>query len=520
LLELEPQESDLTLDHLEGMCHLLESDPSSLEHTESAEEYVLTSSLDYFKMKVFEQALPNFYDGLLPTRRRLINSMRLTGNSSTKKRSLSSIITATSTTAYIAAGDTYSVLCGMGSRFHNQFRYVDTEGNFGTLDGNSAAADRYTYVRLSKIAEEVFLSLLTEAPTSTPKDGQDEIVKRTIAYNPKYWEESYLPARVPTLLLNGSNGIAVGVAQTFPRMEYKSVLSNLKSLLKGGEINWVKAQTFAYPTTPMVISSREKNIQALKTGHGSIKFRVRHEEIRNRNKVLTGIRLLSVVPNLWINNIHDAYNAWKQDDRAFPFNKKYDGSSQESVDIELTLMPSRRPKPNEEAKFLKQMFKKLKLESSVTVNMLAINKQRLVDYDYESLMRDWIEERINIHKRHLSIQMRTKTQQKRKALILNIAQDHLSSFTELLKEGSDKDVKDWFTPHLSAIDEKPLTRDETSNLLSSSLNSLRKRNKPDLTKLDDEILTLKEESSNEELIRDFIIKDVTQVEKLLSKGLK
>src|SRR5204862_3081155 len=171
------------------------------------EDEMRTSYLDYAMSVIIGRALPDVRDGLKPVHRRILFGMYEQGNTAGKAYKKSARIVGDVMGKYHPHGDTAiydSVVC-MAQEFSMRYELVDGQGNFGSLDGDNAAAMRYTEVRLTRLAEELM---------------RDDIDKETIDWVPNYdgleREPSVLPAKFPNLLVNGSSGIAVGMATNIP----------------------------------------------------------------------------------------------------------------------------------------------------------------------------------------------------------------------------------------------------------------------------------------------------------------
>src|ERR1700694_431920 len=165
------------------------------------------SYLDYAMSVIVARALPDIRDGLKPVHRRILYSMQVNGNLWNRGYKKSARIVGDVMGKYHPHGDSaiYDAVVRMAQDFSLRYRLVDGQGNFGSVDGDNPAAMRYTEVRLTKLAEELM---------------RDDIDKETVDFVPNYdgseREPSVLPAKFPNLLVNGSTGIAVGMATNIP----------------------------------------------------------------------------------------------------------------------------------------------------------------------------------------------------------------------------------------------------------------------------------------------------------------
>ncbi|MDP3826239.1 MAG: DNA gyrase subunit A, partial [Polaromonas sp.] len=191
----------------------------------SLEEEMRRSYLDYAMSVIVGRALPDARDGLKPVHRRVLFAMHELNNDWNRPYKKSARIVGDVIGKYHPHGDqsVYDAIVRMAQDFSMRHMLVDGQGNFGSVDGDSAAAMRYTEVRLSKIAQE----MLTD------------IDKETVDFGPNYdgseQEPLILPARIPNLLINGSSGIAVGMATNIPPHNLNEVVDACLHLLENPE---------------------------------------------------------------------------------------------------------------------------------------------------------------------------------------------------------------------------------------------------------------------------------------------
>ena len=176
------------------------------------EDEMRRSYLDYAMSVIIGRALPDVRDGLKPVHRRVLWAMNELGNTYNKPYKKSARVVGDTIGKYHPHGDTavYDTVVRMAQEFSMRYMLVDGQGNFGSIDGDNPAAMRYTEVRMAKITNEVL----------------DDIEKETVDFQPNYDESlsepKVLPTRIPLLLVNGSEGIAVGMATKIP--DRKSVV--------------------------------------------------------------------------------------------------------------------------------------------------------------------------------------------------------------------------------------------------------------------------------------------------------
>ncbi|KQX54867.1 DNA gyrase subunit A [Paenibacillus sp. Root444D2] len=236
-----------------------------------------TSFLDYAMSIIVSRALPDVRDGLKPVHRRILFAMSELGMSPDKPHKKSARIVGEVIGKYHPHGDTavYETMVRMAQDFSLRYMLVDGHGNFGSIDGDMAAAMRYTEARLSKIAMELLR----------------DINKETIDYKPNYDGEEnepvVLPSRFPNLLVNGSSGIAVGMATNIPPHNLREVIEGIQMMIENPDITPLELmQAIKGPDFPTAgfILGREGIRQAYQTGRGSVTMRARTIIEENNNK--------------------------------------------------------------------------------------------------------------------------------------------------------------------------------------------------------------------------------------------
>ncbi len=230
------------------------------------EDEMKGSYIDYSMSVIVARALPNVRDGLKPVHRRVLFGMNELGLASNRTYKKSARIVGEVLGKYHPHGDTavYDTMVRMAQEFSLRYPLVDGQGNFGSVDGDSPAAMRYTEARLSRIAEEMLKDLEKNTVDFTP--NFDETLK----------EPTVLPALLPNLLVNGTSGIAVGMTTNIPPHNLTEVIDGLIALIKDPEttneklIKFVKAPDFP---TGGIIYGYDGVREAYRTGRGRIVVR-------------------------------------------------------------------------------------------------------------------------------------------------------------------------------------------------------------------------------------------------------
>lgn len=240
-----------------------------------------TSFMDYAMSIIVSRALPDVRDGLKPVHRRILYAMNELGMAPDKPYKKSARIVGEVIGKYHPHGDSavYETMVGLAQDFSTRYMLVDGHGNFGSIDGDFAAAMRYTEARLSKISTELLRDLQKDTIDFVPNyDGEEQ-------------EPSVLPARYPNLLVNGSYGIAVGMATSIPPHNLGEVIDGVQMLIDNPDVTSLELmQTIKGPDFPTgaYILGREGIRQAYTTGrgHATMRAKVNIEESNNRARII------------------------------------------------------------------------------------------------------------------------------------------------------------------------------------------------------------------------------------------
>lgn len=255
------------------------------------EEEMKKSYIDYAMSVIVGRALPDVRDGLKPVHRRILYAMHEAGMTSDKPYKKSARVVGDVLGRYHPHGDSavYDAMVRLAQDFSTRYQLIDGHGNFGSVDGDSAAAMRYTEVRMSKIAVELL------------KDIEKETVNFVPNYDESLEEPAVLPSRIPNLLVNGSSGIAVGMATNIPPHNLGEVIDGLIKLIDNPQITVKELmQTIKGPDFPTggIIMGREGIRKAYETGRGSIRVKgVSRIEKMNNGKMRIVITELPYMVN-------------------------------------------------------------------------------------------------------------------------------------------------------------------------------------------------------------------------------
>ena len=330
----------------------------------SLEEEMRSSYLDYAMSVIIGRALPDVRDGLKPVHRRILHSMNQTNNHWNKPYKKSARIVGDVMGKYHPHGDLaiYDSVVRMAQDFSLRYMLIDGQGNFGSIDGDSAAAMRYTEIRMSKIAETLLQDIEKETVDFTPNYDESEI------------EPSVLPTRIPTLLVNGSSGIAVGMATNIPPHNLTETINASLALLHNSELTIDELMEHIpapdFPTAGIINGTRGIR-EAYHTGRGRVVMRARaiieHDEKRNRDVIIITELPYQVNKARLIERIVELYRE-KVIEGIAPDGLR-DESDKDGMRIVIEL---RRGEMGEV--ILNQLYKHTALQSSFGINMVAIDK--------------------------------------------------------------------------------------------------------------------------------------------------
>lgn len=317
------------------------------------------SYIDYAMSVIVMRALPDVRDGLKPVHRRILYSMHEAGMASNKPYKKSARIVGEVLGKYHPHGDSsvYDAAVRLAQDFSTRYLLVDGHGNFGSVDGDSAAAMRYTEVRMAKIAEEIL----------------EDIEKDTVDFMPNYDESlkepTVLPSKIPTLLINGSSGIAVGMATNIPPHNLGEIIDALILMIDKPEVQVEELLTIVqgpdFPTGASIMG-RQGIRNAYTTGRGVVKMRaIAHTESMNGGKnriIVTEIpyqvnkaRLIESIADLAQNKIIDGITDLR------------DESDRKGMRIVIELRRDANPDV-----ILNQLYKHTQMQSSFGIIMLAL----------------------------------------------------------------------------------------------------------------------------------------------------
>ncbi|MBM6616943.1 DNA gyrase subunit A [Bacillus suaedaesalsae] len=386
-----------------------------------------TSFLDYAMSVIVSRALPDVRDGLKPVHRRILYAMNDLGMTADKAYKKSARIVGEVIGKYHPHGDSavYETMVRMAQDFNYRYMLIDGHGNFGSVDGDAAAAMRYTEARMSKIAMEIIR----------------DINKNTIDYKDNYdgseREPVVLPARFPNLLVNGAAGIAVGMATNIPPHQLGEVIDGVLELSKNPDITidelmeTVKGPDF--PTSGQILG-RSGIRKAYQTGRGSIIIRAKVEIEEKANGRQTII----------VNEIPYQVNKAKLIEKIAELvrDKKIDGITDlrdESDRNGMRIVIEVRRDANANV-LLNNLFKQTALQTSFGINMLALVNGHPKVLNLKEILHHYLEHQKVVIRRRTQFELDKAEARAHILEGLRIALDHLDEVIALIRSSRTTDI--------------------------------------------------------------------------------
>lgn len=385
-----------------------------------------TSYLDYAMSVIVSRALPDVRDGLKPVHRRVLYAMYETGLRHNVKYRKSAKVVGEVMGNYHPHGDMaiYDTLVRLAQDFSMRYPMVDGQGNFGSMDGDSAAAMRYTECRMTSIAEEMLM------------DIDKDTVDWTDNYDGSTTEPLVLPARVPNLLLNGTVGIAVGMATNIPPHNLTELCNGVISLIDNPEasvddlMEHVKGPDF--PTGGTIFNNEDIKM-AYATGKGRIMMRAK----ANIEETKRGFRIIVTEIPFQVNKstlIEKIANLVKEK-RIDGISDLRDESDRKGVRVVIELKNNAYPK-----KILNRLFELTPLQTAFHVNMLALTPNlEPVVMTLKDVFGHYIDHRKLVIERRTKYELRKAEDRAHILEGLRIALDHIDEVIHTIRSSANRD---------------------------------------------------------------------------------
>ena len=392
------------------------------------EDEMKSSYLDYAMSVIVGRALPDVRDGLKPVHRRILYGMNEMGLASNRAYRKSAKIVGEIMGNYHPHGDSaiYDTLVRMAQNFNMRYPLVDGQGNYGSMDGDSPAAMRYTEARMTKLAEEMLA----------------DIDKETVDFGPNYDESRQeplvLPTKVPNLLVNGAGGIAVGYATNIPTHNIGEVIDGLLLLLENQDITIAQLMKKIpgpdFPTAGFIYGMSGIK-EAYETGRGLLKLRakvvVETDERTERERLIVTEVPFQVNKAKLIEKIAELI----QDDRIKGISDLRDESSdREGVRVVIELKRNEIP-----LVVLNNLYKHTQLETTFGVIMLALVNNRPEVLNLKQILHHFLDHRREVVVRRTSYELRKAEERAHILEGLKIALDNLDAVITLIRRSQSPD---------------------------------------------------------------------------------
>jgi DNA gyrase subunit A len=393
------------------------------------EEEMRRSYLDYSMSVIIGRALPDARDGLKPVHRRILTAMDREGMQHNKKYSKCAGVVGECLKKYHPHGDSsvYDALVRMAQPWSLRYPLVDGQGNFGSVDGDPPAAYRYTECRMERIAEEMMADIDLETVDMVP--NFDETTD----------EPSVLPTRIPTLIVNGSNGIAVGMATNIPPHNLTEIVNAAIDLVKNPKAGL--AEVFKHVKGPdfptgAILYGRAGIVDAYRTGRGRflIRARVATENVtKDRqalivtelpyqvNKSMLFKRISELVQNKVISDI-DTSTEWTRDE-----------SDRDGMRMVIGLKRGAQPEI-----VLNQLYKHTQLQESFSMIFLAVVNGQPRELGLAEAIRVFIDHRIDVVQRRTVYLLRKAREREHILEGLKIALDNLDTVIKIIRASASR----------------------------------------------------------------------------------
>ncbi len=463
------------------------------------EDEMKSSYLDYAMSVIVGRALPDVRDGLKPVHRRILFGMSEMGLASNRAYRKSAKIVGEIMGNYHPHGDSaiYDTLVRMAQDFNMRYPLVDGQGNYGSMDGDSPAAMRYTEARMTKLAEEMLA----------------DIDKETVDFGPNYDESReeplVLPTRVPNLLINGAGGIAVGYATNIPTHNLAEIIDGLLLLLESPNVTIAQLmQKIPGPDFPTAgfIYGQGGIKEAYETGRGLLTLRakvvVETDERTERERLIVTEVPYQVNKAKLIEKIAELI----QDDRIKGISDLRDESSdREGVRVVIELKRNEIP-----LVVLNNLYKHTQLETTFGVIMLALVNNRPEILNLKQILHHFLEHRREVVVRRTAFELRKAEERAHILEGLKIALDHLDAVIALIRRSQSPDEA-----RAGLMREFALTEIQATAILDMRLQRLTQLERTKLLEEYQEVLKqieyLKSVLASESLVRTIIKDELTEI---------
>ena len=458
-----------------------------------------TSFLEYAMSVIVSRALPDVRDGLKPVHRRILYAMNESGYLPTKPHMKSARTVGDVIGKYHPHGDSavYDTMVRLAQPFSMRLPLIDGHGNFGSIDGDSAAAMRYTEARLDKPAMELLRDLDKETVDFQPN------------YDESLQEPQVLPARFPNLLVNGSNGIAVGMATNIPPHNLGETIDATCLMLDNPEVSTQELmQVLPGPDFPTggIIMGRKGILDAYETGHGNLTVRAKCE-IEEKKSGRYSIVVKEIPYQVNRKRLLEKLGELVRDKKLPEISNIHDAADRRGIDIIIDLKSNAIPQV-----VLNKLFKHTQLQVGFGCNMLALVDGAPRVLSLKEILHYYIEHQKDVIVRRTRYEL---AKAEERAHILEgyiIALDNIDEVIQIIRSSqTDKEAGARLTERFG------LTKKQTDAILEMRLRRLtgleRSKIEEELKELREKIAYYKRVLSDESLVREIIKEELLEIKR-------
>lgn len=385
------------------------------------EEELKTSYLDYAMSVIVGRALPDVRDGLKPVHRRVLFAMNELKNDWNKPYKKSARVVGDVIGKYHPHGDSavYDTIVRMAQPFSLRYTLVDGQGNFGSIDGDSAAAMRYTEVRMEKLAHELLADLEKETVDYVPNyDGTEHI-------------PAVLPTKIPNLLVNGSSGIAVGMATNIPPHSLREVIDATLALSNNGDIELPELMEYLpgpdFPTGA-IINGRKGIEEAYRTGRGKVYIRAKTEIETDENSGKDTIVVTEIPYQVNKARLIEKIAELVKDKKIEGISALRDESDKDGMRIVIEL---KRGEPTEV--IINQLYSLTQMQTVFGINMVALDHGQPKIFNLKEMLEAFLSHRREVVTRRTVFDLRKARDRAHILEALAIALANIDEIIELIK---------------------------------------------------------------------------------------
>ncbi len=463
------------------------------------EDEMRLSYLDYAMSVIVGRALPDVRDGLKPVHRRILYGMNEMGLGAARPYRKSAKIVGEIMGNYHPHGDSaiYDTLVRMAQDFNMRYPLVDGQGNYGSVDGDPAAAMRYTEARLTKVAEEMLV----------------DIDRETVNFAPTYDESSeepvVLPARIPNLLVNGAGGIAVGYATNIPTHNLGEVTAGLMTLLDRPESTIQELMEYIpgpdFPTAGFIYGTQGIK-DAYETGRGLLTVRAKADievdERTDRGRIIVSELPYQVNKAKLIEKIAELIH----EKRLEGISDLRDESDRDGLRIVIELKRNENP-----TVLLNQLYKHTNMQTTFGVIMLALVKNRPMVLNLKQILEAFIEHRKEVVVRRTAYDLRKAEERAHILEGLKRALESLDAVIALIRSASSPE-----TARRGLMDQFELSELQANAILDMRLQRLTQLEQDKLAREYSELLAriahLRTVLNSEEMVRTIVKQEIQEIQ--------